>query len=59
MCIMAEETLLPGLLQETMVLGCSDQEHAPGPHHPRFEGVHLPCTEEALEPTFSLASCDP
>ena len=40
-------------------LGCSDQEHAPGPHHPRLEGVHLPCTEEALEPTFSLASCDP
>ena len=40
-------------------LGCSDQEHAPGPHYPRLEGVHLPCTEEALEPTFSLASCDP
>ena len=33
-------------------LGCSDQEHAPGPHYPRLEGVHLPCTEEALEPTF-------
>ena len=40
-------------------LGCSDQEHAPGPHYPRLEGVHLSCTEEALEPTFSLASCDP
>ena len=33
-------------------LGCSDQEHAPGPHYPRLEGVHLSCTEEALEPTF-------
>ena len=40
-------------------LGCSDQEHAPGPHYPRLEGVHLSCTEEALEPFFSLASCDP
>ena len=32
--------------------GCPDQEHATGPHYPRLEGVHLSCTEEALESIF-------
>ena len=33
-------------------LGCSDQEHAPGPHYPRLEGVHLSWYRRSLRAIF-------